>query len=252
MQMLNDIIFTGYSYEIYWVIGVQYDHGRWMLRVLLRKANSNAFEILLTPIKDFYEVTLGTIYRDGRRMGVARGSINDVLIEDFSNFIRMSISQVPSALYELPDYCHQPVLCYTVNSQLYVIPESELIRGLFLTDRHLASAMMSPTGILMLVRPDLPDSKIHRHVVVSNVIKRREHLGQRAAHYSWIAHNKLIRSSWDSIRLKTLPGPILQFDPPVIGGTVSFSGLKRGDIFFVTKILYFDPFEGKDLRITWS
>lgn len=78
----EEVLLSGYSYEIYWLIGVVRGTTGWMVKFLIRKARTKIYEEVIAPINRYPGIVIGALYKDGQRLSVSRGGLSTVEISD--------------------------------------------------------------------------------------------------------------------------------------------------------------------------
>lgn len=233
----EELLSSGYSYEIYWLIGVVRETTGWMIKFLVRKARTKTYEEVIASINEYPGIIIGTLHKDGQRLGVSRGGLSTVEIPDASDFYRVPISAVPAELYPMPAQFSQDLITYTIGRQLYLIPESELIRGLFALDSYLSDIIMSPTGLCLILSPLLQTKGDRYFADFSALISKRHQNVKRLEHYVWLGFDPDVRRAWDSVGELSACERI-SFKPPPIKLSLIISSIQRGDVNFVTEIVH--------------
>ncbi|MGF6161883.1 hypothetical protein D3C75_468860 [compost metagenome] len=231
------LLVSGYSYEIYWLIGVIRDPTGWMIKFLVRKAKTQIYEEVIAPLNEYSGIIIGTLHKDGQRLGVSRGGLSTVEISNASDFSRVPVSGVPTELYPMPAQYSQDLFAYSIGNHLYLIPESELIRGLFALDAYLSDVVISPAGLCLLVSPQLEVQGGRYYAEFSNLISKYHQTVTRLEHYIWLAFDDDVRRAWDSIGELSSCEKI-SFNPPPIKLSLIISSIQRGDVHFVTEIVH--------------
>jgi len=231
------LLVSGYSYEIYWLIGVIRDPTGWMIKFLVRKAKTQIYEEVIAPLNEYSGIIIGTLHKDGQRLGVSRGGLSTVEISNASDFSRVPVSGVRAELYPMPAQYSQDLFAYSIGNHLYLIPESELIRGLFALDEYLSDVVISPAGLCLLVSPQLEVQRGRYYAEFSNLISKYHQTVTRLEHYIWLAFDDDVRRAWDSIGELSSCEKI-SFNPPPIKLSLIISSIQRGDVHFVTEIVH--------------
>lgn len=232
----EEVLLSGYSYEIYWLIGVVRGTTGWMVKFLIRKARTKIYEEVIAPINRYPGIVIGALYKDGQRLSVSRGGLSTVEISDASDFYRVPINAVPAELYPMPAQYSQDLITYTVGGQLYLIPESELIRGFFELDVYLSDIVMSPGGLCLLISPLLETRDDRYYAGFSKLISQAHRKLMRLEHYVWLSFNPEIRRAWDSIGEFSTCEKI-SFKPPPVKLSLTIASIQRGSVHFVTEIV---------------
>lgn len=251
LRTWDEVMSSEYSYEVYWIAGVVRTASGWMLNVIVRKARTNIFETIQTPLVNYCDLVIGSLFLGGKRLGVSRGVLGTLKITDASSFSRVKANEIPSALYSFPAVFSQNLLAYQSNDRLFLIAESEMIRKLFGLDSYLSNLIMYPTGIFHLISPQPRTSGDRYHVELSTLIAQPHRRLKRAEHYAWLAFDAAVRRSWDSVRELSSSGN-LAFNPPAISLSMTVSSIQRGKINLVTEIVHCEAPNRYSGVLSWS
>jgi len=108
----------------------------------------------------------------------------------------------------------QRLLRYTTQDTEIYIPTIELIRYLFLHNRTLANALMRPSALSLLHRPELPGFRKELHLEFTKEMPIRSLSNKFAQEFAWLTFDVEARKSWDSVYLKSKGKEYLTLSPP--------------------------------------
>jgi len=228
--------------ETYWLAGlIQHDDGACSVRAALKNVDDHQFHLSILPIGLLPILSHGQVYSAGKLMTLSsKGMITAEVIADLSKYEEITSSDIPPDLYSFHgrQAGTQRLLRYTTQDAEIYIPTIELIRYLFLHNRTLANALMRPSALTMLYRPDLPGFKKELHLEFTREMPIRSLSNKFAQEFAWLAFDFEARKSWDSVYLKSNGKEYLTFLPPPLQNiTLRFRGLKAGKKWLVLEIL---------------
>ena len=170
----------------------------------------------------------------------SKGLITTEIIEDLSIYEEITSSDIPQDLYSFHgrQAGTQRLFRYTTQDAEIYIPTIELIRYLFLHNRTLANALMRPSALSLLHRPDLPGFRKELHLEFTKEMPIRSLSNKFAQEFAWLAFDIEARKSWDSVYLKSKGQEYLTLSPPPLQNSqLRFRGLKAGNKWLVLEIL---------------
>lgn len=228
--------------ETYWLAGLlQHDDGACSLRAALKNIDDHQFHLSILPIGLLPILSHGQVYSAGKLMTLsAKGIITTEVIADLSKFEEITSSEIPEDLYSFHgrQAGTQRLLRYTTQDAEIYIPTIELIRYLFLHNRALANALMRPSALTMLYRPDLPGFKKELYLEFTKEMPVRSISNKFAQEFAWLAFDIEARKSWDSVYLQSKGKEYLTLSPPPLQNSqLRFRGLKTGNKWLVLEIL---------------
>ncbi len=228
--------------ETHWLAGLhQHEDGAYSVRAALKNVDDNQFHLSILPIGLLPILTHGQVYSAGKLMALSsKGLIANELIADLSIYEEITSSDIPQDLYTFHgrQAGTQRLLRYTTQVAEIYIPTIELIRYLFLHNRTLANALMRPSALSLLYRPELPGFRKELHLEFTKEMPIRSLSNKFAQEFAWLAYDIEARKSWDSVYLKSKGEEYLTLSPPpLLNSQLRFRGLKAGNQWLVLEIL---------------
>jgi hypothetical protein len=228
--------------ETHWLAGLhQHEDGAYSVRAALKNVYDNQFHLSILPIGLLPILTHGQVYSAGKLMALSsKGLIANELIADLSIYEEITSSDIPQDLYTFHgrQAGTQRLLRYTTQDAEIYIPTIELIRYLFLHNRTLANALMRPSALSLLYRPELPGFRKELHLEFTKEMPIRSLSNKFAQEFAWLAYDIEARKSWDSVYLKSKGEEYLTLSPPpLLNSQLRFRGLKAGNQWLVLEIL---------------
>jgi hypothetical protein len=228
--------------ETHWLAGLhQHEDGAYSVRAALKNVDDNQFHLSILPIGLLPILTHGQVYSAGKLMVLSsKGLIATERIADLSIYEEITSSDIPQDLYTFHgrQAGTQRLLRYTTQDAEIYIPTIELIRYLFLHNRTLANALMRPSALSLLYRPELPGFRKELHLEFTKEMPIRSLSNKFAQEFAWLAYDIEARKSWDSVYLKSKGEKYLTLSPPpLLNSQLRFRGLKAGNQWLVLEIL---------------
>lgn len=228
--------------ETHWLVGLhQHNDGAYSVRAALKNVDDHQFHLSILPIGLLPIITHGQVYSAGKLMALSsKGLITTEVIADLSIYEEITSSDIPQDLYSFHgrQAGTQRLLRYTTQDAEIYIPTIELIRYLFLHNRTLANALMRPSALSLLHRPELPGFRKELHLEFTKEMPIRSLSNKFAQEFAWLAFDTEARKSWDSVYLKSKDKEYLTLSPPPLQNSqLRFRGLKAGNRWLVLEIL---------------
>lgn len=228
--------------EIYWLAGLlKHDDGSYSVRVALKNVDDHQFHLTKLPIGLLPILTHGQVYSAGKLMALSsKGLIATEVIADLSQYEEITSFDIPQDLYSFHGRHAgtQRLLRYTTLDAEIYIPTIELIRYLFLHNCTLANALMRPSSLSLLHRPDLPGFRKELLLEFTKDMPISSLSNKFAQEFAWLAYDIEARKSWDSVYLKSKGEEYLTLSPPpLLNSQLRFRGLKAGNQWLVLEIL---------------
>ncbi|OQW68799.1 MAG: hypothetical protein BVN34_09045 [Proteobacteria bacterium ST_bin12] len=228
--------------ETHWFVGLHQHHdGAYSVRAALKNVDDHQFHLSILPIGLLPILTHGQVYIEGKLMTLSlKGLIATEFIEDLSKYEEITSSDIPHDLYSFHgrQAGTQRLLRYTTQDAEIYIPTIELIRYLFLHNRTLANALMRPSALSLLYRPDMPGFRKELRLEFTKEMPIRSLSNKFAQEFAWIAFDIEARKSWDSVYLKSKGQEYLTLSPPPLQDShLRFRGINAGNRWLVLEIL---------------
>ncbi len=189
--------------ELVWFGSPYIDYrGNWRIRVAFRTATSQ-LKIVSYPWGTLPHFRIGQIYLNGKCDPIKplSGSTYKLVINNFSEGKISNGFKLPKRLIDFgknPELGLQKVIQFQVDRYTYCIPVIELVRAMFINSQNLATYLLQPHGLDLLVDNSQVDGK-RLHFDMSLRVPVKLATENNARHLSWIYMDQSIRSMWDSV-----------------------------------------------------
>ncbi|SFF23897.1 hypothetical protein SAMN04487969_119131 [Paenibacillus algorifonticola] len=189
--------------ELLWFGSPYMDYkGNWRIKAAFRSA-SMVIKLVSYAWGTVPYMRIGQVYANGKFDPIKplSGSSYRLTIDDMSSGTITNGFKLPRRLIDFgknPELGLQKVIQFKVNNLTYCIPVIEFVRALFINSKTLATQLLQPHGLEMLIdKSDVSQGTLHFDMslrVPANLATE-----SNAQHLSWIYMDADIHSMWDSV-----------------------------------------------------
>lgn len=226
-----------------WIGNVEVEGTQWRIRAAF-EAN-NQIKMLDFPIATLPLLRIGAFYKDGQLMDAnTTGIIYDVNIPQLNHYkVGSSLDACKEFgyyLHKMPELMFQYVFEFTVEGNIYYLPQFEFIRAVFAINKTTTNSMMQPNGLELLVKKsDSNNYKAYLELVdeIPNMVVKDDNF---LRYFAWLYFSREIKASFESIytliKIKENNGEYLRLEvqlPSSSNTQIRFRGIQKGNKFLI-------------------
>lgn len=243
MPLINAFAKQNEDLEVVWLAGfVESAEKGWQVRAVTRGIETDDVVIHLLPIGLLSMLPLGQCYSCGDPASlVLHGDVARLHIANLADGEEVTAESIPPDLFPIKGRTRkvQRLLRYRVHGVDVLVPIIELIRALFVHNKTMANALMHPSGLMDLCRPELPDFYPDLHLHFTDKMPSKVLKPPFVAEFAWTAIHPDARRSWDSVATLSRGHDYVSFRPPkLMNSTWTVRWVREGNTALVLEILH--------------
>lgn len=237
-----------------WIGNLEIKNKQWRVRAAFEL--DNHIEILDFPIAALSLLRVGAFYKDGQLMDTkTTGIMYNVNIPQLNQYrVVNSLDACKEFSYYLhanSELMNQKVFEFSVEGNMYYLPQFEFIRAVFAINKTITNAMMQPNGLELLVKKSYSNNYkayLELEDEIPNVVVKDDDF---LRYFAWLYFSPEIKASFESVYTKNKTKIDnkeflkLEIQLPRSSNTqIRFRGIQQSDKFLILQWL------GSDLEGT--